>query len=436
MGMKEFLLTRFAETVFTMPKIILTFILLFLSSQMWSQQDQEKLEQRKAQIQKEIKEQERLLQSTDQKQKSVTTIIIQQTEKIKLREKLINTTEKQAKLLKNDMYLNQLQINKLNRELDDLKVDYAKMIVKSYKSRSEQSRAMFLLSSENFLQAYKRAQYMKQYTSYRKAQGDEIKTKSDQLFSYNNKLEVQKTEKQKLLKEQEKERIVLQQEKKEQEQLVNSLKKDKKKIVAEINKRQKESKAIDRKIDNLIRAAIAEANRKTAEANKKANPKTTTAAATKKTETATKIVLTPQAKVLADNFKANKGSLPWPVERGKVSLPYGDQHHPIQKEIIVHNSGVEIETDEGANARAVFEGTVFTVYVISPVNKAVVIQHGDYFTVYQNLSSVSVSKGDKVSRKENIGRIRTNGDTGKTILKFMLSQNTTYVNPASWLYNM
>lgn len=419
-----------------MPKIILTFILLFLSSQMWSQQDQEKLEQRKAQIQKEIKEQERLLQSTDQKQKSVTTIIIQQTEKIKLREKLINTTEKQAKLLKNDMYLNQLQINKLNRELDDLKVDYAKMIVKSYKSRSEQSRAMFLLSSENFLQAYKRAQYMKQYTSYRKAQGDEIKTKSDQLFSYNNKLEVQKTEKQKLLKEQEKERIVLQQEKKEQEQLVNSLKKDKKKIVAEINKRQKESKAIDRKIDNLIRAAIAEANRKTAEANKKANPKTTTAAATKKTETATKIVLTPQAKVLADNFKANKGSLPWPVERGKVSLPYGDQHHPIQKEIIVHNSGVEIETDEGANARAVFEGTVFTVYVISPVNKAVVIQHGDYFTVYQNLSSVSVSKGDKVSRKENIGRIRTNGDTGKTILKFMLSQNTTYVNPASWLYNM
>ena len=436
MGMKEFLLTRFAETVFTMPKIILTFILLFLSSQMWSQQDQEKLEQRKAQIQKEIKEQERLLQSTDQKQKSVTTIIIQQTEKIKLREKLINTTEKQAKLLKNDMYLNQLQINKLNRELDDLKVDYAKMIVKSYKSRSEQSRAMFLLSSENFLQAYKRAQYMKQYTSYRKAQGDEIKTKSDQLFSYNNKLEVQKTEKQNLLKEQEKERIVLQQEKKEQEQLVNSLKKDKKKIVAEINKRQKESKAIDRKIDNLIRAAIAEANRKTAEANKKANPKTTTAAATKKTETATKIVLTPQAKVLADNFKANKGSLPWPVERGKVSLPYGDQHHPIQKEIIVHNSGVEIETDEGANARAVFEGTVFTVYVISPVNKAVVIQHGDYFTVYQNLSSVSVSKGDKVSRKENIGRIRTNGDTGKTILKFMLSQNTTYVNPASWLYNM
>lgn len=411
-------------------------MLLLLSSQMWSQTDQEKLEQRKAQIQQEIREQERLLQTTNQKQISVTTIIAQQTEKIKLREKLINTNEKQAKLLKNDMYINQLQINRLNRELDDLKVDYAKMIVKSYKSRSEQSRAMFLLSSENFLQAYKRAQYMKQYTSYRKAQGEEIKVKSTELSNYNTKLEVQKTEKQKLIQEQEKERVVLQQEKKEQEELVNSIKKDKKKIAAEIKKKQKESKAIDKKIDNLIRAAIAEANRKTAEANKKANPKTTTAAETKKTETATKIVLTPQAKVLADNFKANKGSLPWPVERGKVSLPYGDQHHPIEKEIIVHNSGVEIETDEGASARSVFEGTVFTVYVISPVNKAVVIQHGDYFTIYQNLSSVSVNKGDKVTRKQNIGKIRTNGDTGKTILKFMLSQNTTYVNPATWLYNM
>lgn len=419
-----------------MPKIIVTLILLFMSSLLWSQTEQEKLEQRKAKIQEEIREQERLLQTTDQKQKSVTTIIVQQTEKIKLREKLINTNEKQAKLLKNDMYLNQLQINRLNRELEDLKVDYAEMIVKSYKNRSEQSRAMFLLSSENFLQAYKRAQYMKQYTSYRKAQGEEIKIKSTELSNYNNKLSVQKTEKQLLIQEQQKERQVLEQEKQEQEQLVNSLKKDKKKIVAEIKKKQQQSKAIDKQVDKLIRAAIAEANRKTAEANKKANPKTITAAATKKTETATKIVLTPQAKVLADNFKANKGSLPWPVERGKVSLPYGDQRHPIEKEIIVHNSGVEIETDQGANARAVFEGTVFTVYVFSPVNKAVVIQHGDYFTIYQNLSSVSVSKGDKVNRKDNIGKIRTNGDTGKTILKFMISQNTTYVNPAIWLYNM
>jgi len=420
-----------------MYKNIITLIFLLTSTLIWSQTDQEKLEQRKAQIQEEIRAQERLLESQNSKQKSVITVIAQQTEKIKLREKLIFTTEKQSKLLKNDMYLNQLSINKLNRELVVLKEDYARMIVKSYKSRSEQSRAMFLLSSENFLQAYKRAQYMKQYASYRKIQGEEIKIKSAQLLTFNSKLEVQKTEKQKLIEEQEKERLVLEQDKKEQEILVNSIKKEKKKTLAEIKRKQQESRAIDKQIDKLIREAIIEANKKAAEANRKANPKkVVTAAETKAIETSTKIILTPEAKIIADNFKANRGKLPWPVEKGTVYSGFGDQPHPVYKTLTVHNSGVDIATEDGSNARAVFGGVVTKVIVLSPVNKAVFIQHGDYFTVYQNLSSVNVSKGDKVSIKQNLGRIRTNGDSGKTILKFMILQNTTPNNPSSWLYNM
>jgi septal ring factor EnvC (AmiA/AmiB activator) len=147
-------------------------------------------------------------------------------------------------------------------------------------------------------------------------------------------------------------------------------------------------------------------------------------------------VLTSEGQMIANNFKANKGKLPWPVEKGFVSLGYGDQAHPVYKSLVVHNSGVEITTDQGANARAVFGGEVISVMVLSPVNKAVMIQHGDYFTVYQNLSSVSVSKGDKVTTKQSIGKIRTSGDTGKTVLKFTISQNTTYSNPASWLFKM
>jgi septal ring factor EnvC (AmiA/AmiB activator) len=420
-----------------MYKNIIALIFLLTSGLIWSQTDQEKLEQRKAQIQEEIRNQERLLESQNSKQKSVTTVIAQQTEKIKLREKLIYTTEKQSKLLKNDMYINQLKINKLNRELTVLKEDYARMIVKSYKSRSEQSRAMFLLSSENFLQAYKRAQYMKQYASYRKIQGEEIKTKSTQLLTFNSKLEVQKTEKKKLIEEQEKERIKLEEEKKEQQILVNSIKKEKKKTLAEIKKKQQESRAIDRQIDKLIREAIIEANKKAAEVNRKANPKkVVTAAETKAIETSTKIILTPEAKIIADNFKANRGKLPWPLEKGTVYSGFGDQPHPVYKTLTVHNSGVDIATEDGANARAVFGGIVTKVIVLSPVNKAVFIQHGDYFTVYQNLSTVNVSKGDKVVIKQNLGKIRTNGDSGKTILKFMILQNTTPNNPASWLYNM
>ena len=199
-----------------MSKFIFSLLIICMTtSSIWGQEDQQqKLEERKAQIQREIRENEALLQETKKKEKSVTNLIVIQASKIKLKEKLINTTEKQTKLLGNDMYINQLQINRLKRELEILKEDYAAMIVKSYKSRSEQSRAMFLLSSENFLQAYKRAQYMKQYASYRKTQGAEIKGKSEELTVYNGKLVVQKTAKQKLIEENEKERLVIQKEKK------------------------------------------------------------------------------------------------------------------------------------------------------------------------------------------------------------------------------
>ena len=350
-----------------------------MTSFMWSQEtQQEKLEQRKAQIQQEIRENEKLLQSVKKKEKTAVNVIVIQSNKIKLKEKLINTTEKQAKLLSNDMYINQLQINKLKRELVVLKEDYAKMIVKSYKSRSEESRAMFILSSENFLQAYKRAQYMKQYTSYRKIQGEEIKVKSKDLVQYNDKLDVQKTAKKKLIAENEKERLALEKEKQEQQKLVNSIKKDKNKIAADIKKKQQEARSIDKQINRLIREAIAESNRRAAmekakakalanaNANAKAESKTLTKAETKaeskKMEreaaaapvSSTKIELTPEAKIVADNFRANRGRLPFPVERGFISLGYGDQAHPVYKSLMIHNSGVEITTDQGANARAVF----------------------------------------------------------------------------------
>jgi len=417
-----------------MYKFIFSLFFLFVSTLVWSQDEQEKLERRKAQIQRDIQAQQELLDSKTNKQRSVTTIIAQQNEKIKLREKLINTTEKQSKLLKNNMYINQIAINNLKKELVVLREDYSKMILKSYKSRSEQSRAMFLLSSENFLQAYKRAQYMKQYASYRKIQGDELKVKTGELTVYNAKLDIQKTEKEKLIGEQEKERLVLQKEKLEQEQLVNSIKKDKKKIIAEIKQKQRESKQIDRKINNLILEAIREANRKAAEVVKKANPsKVITVAEKREIETSTKIILTPEAKMVSDNFKSNKGRLPWPVEKGTVYIGFGDQRHPLYSSVSVHNSGIDIETEGGSNARAVFEGTVTKVIVLSPVNNAVFIQHGEFFTVYQNLSKVSVNTGDKVSRKQNIGKIRTSGDTGKTILKFMVMQNAVPNNPRGWL---
>jgi septal ring factor EnvC (AmiA/AmiB activator) len=415
-----------------MQKRILTLLFICLTSLAWSQQTQEELEQKKAKIQQEILEKERMLQEVRSKEKSVVKLLSLQKEKIGLKEKLINTTTKQTKLLSNDMYINQVQINKLKKDLVILKEDYAEMIVKSYKSRSQQSRAMFLLSSENFLQAYKRLQYMKQYSSYRKMQGDEIKDKTIKLADYNAKLSGQKTEKEKLLAEQEKQRADLEKEKQEQEKIASSLKKDKKQIAAEIKKKQQESKKIDAQIQKMIRDAIAEANRKTAAAKAKANPKTTTVAETKKIEESTKIVLTPEGQLISNNFKANKGRLPWPVEKGAITSGFGDQPHPVYKSLIIHNNGIDITTESGASARAVFGGEVTQIQKISPLKTAVIVKHGDFFTVYQNLSSVNVTVGDKVNAKQSIGKIRTDAE-GKTILRFMISQNITYTNPTMWL---
>lgn len=416
-----------------MPKFLLSLIFICATTFMWAQDSQqEKLEQRKAQIQQEIRDNEKMLQSVKKKEKSAVNVFLIQANKIKLKEKLINTTAKQERLISNDMYINQVKVNKLKKELKVLKEDYAKMILKSYKSRSEQSRAMFILSSESFLQAYKRAQYLKQYTNFRKNQGLEIQSKTAQLLDFNAKLDSQRKVKKKIIAENQKEKQSLEIEKKEQQKLVNSIKKDKNKIIADTRAKQAEAKRIDRQIDRLIREAIAEANRKAAAERAKNNPGATASSAP---VSSSKIALTPEGKILAADFKANRGKLPWPVEKGFISLGYGDQQHPLYPNLTVHNSGVEITTESGATARAVFEGTVSSVIVLSPINRAVMIQHGDYFTVYQNLSQVFVEKGDKVNIKQSIGKVRTSGDTGKTIIKFLILQNTSNNNPEGWLQN-
>ncbi len=230
------------------------------------------------------------LESEKKKEKSVLTQISQQINLISLRQQLLNATAKQARLLTDDIYLTQLELNKLNRELKVLKEDYEKIIVKSYKSRNDQSRVMFVLSSENFLQAYKRIQYMKQYAGFRKMQGDEIKVKQDKLVAAEKRLKESKKQKEKVLEETEKEKTVLEQEKKEQERLVKTIQKDKKKYAAEIDKKQKEARAIDAKIKKIIADEIAAANKRNA-------AKAGTTAPKAGTTESSKFVLTAEGKV-------------------------------------------------------------------------------------------------------------------------------------------
>lgn len=407
-----------------MNRLLQVLFFFFLSLGAFAQlSEQEKLEQRKEEINKEIAAFKALLKVENTKEKSVLNQIAEQRARIRLSEQLISTTSRQMRLLDDDIYLKQLEINKLNRELKILKEDYAKMIVKSYKSRNDQSRIMFVLSSQNFLQAYKRIQYMKQYASFRKMQGEEIVEKQQKLIETKKKQEASKKEKQKALAENLAEKKELESQKQEQEKLAKELQKNKKKYTAEIDKKERERKEIDRKIKKLIADAIAAANKK--------NEKKT---GVKSSGSSSKFDLTPEGKIVSDNFKSNKGKLPWPVDKGYVQLKYGNYQDPIHKNVTHLNSGIEIAALPGTSARAVFDGEVLQVQKINGDKKAVFVRHGDFITVYLNLETVGVSVGDKISVKQNLGKIITDS-SGKAILKFMVYQNANTLNPEQWLSN-
>lgn len=422
-----------------MQRIYYLLILVLIGAPMWSQttDKQRNLERKKEQILTEIKAVQQLLKTEKTKERNVLSEIQDQNHKIKLSQDLIRNGQQQIALINRDVEKNQAEVAVLEKELKALKEDYAKTIVKSYKSRSSQSRIMFVLSSENFAQAYKRVQYMKQYANYRKKQGDEVREKSDALAVVIKSLEEKKVRQNVLLREAEVQKKNLEAERTKQQGLMALIQKDQRKYNDQIKKKRSETAAIDKQIKQLIREAIAEANRKAREAREaaaKAAGKKTGEKVVESPKSSNTAVfeLTPEGKVVANSFKANQGRLPWPVSKGYISLRYGDQPHPVQQHLTIHNSGVEISTVVGTRARSVFQGEVLQVQVLSGNNKAVLIQHGDYITVYQNLSDVYVKKGDKVTLKQEIGVVNTNA-SGQTVLKFLLSHNTTIHNPQSWL---
>ena len=424
---------------------ILSIILLLTAFSSFAQQDyqaqQRKLEERKAQILKEIKEFQTLLNTNKKQERNILAELNEQNRKIKLQTELISNSQKQVRTLKNDIYVNTLAANKLRRELAVLKEDYAKTIVKSYKSRSEQNRIMFILSSENFLQAYKRMQYIKQYAKYRKSQGDEIREKFEELEKITAHLEVQKRKQEQIAKEQENQRQELQTERGKQSELMSLVKKDSKKYADQIRNKQQETKKIDQQIKAIIKKIIEEENRKRREEeerrrreeeakNAKAGKTNTTKTSVTKTSTAGKFDMTPEEKALATSFSNNRGKLPWPVEKGYISARYGTIKHP-EYDIQYENNGIEITTERGATVRSVFEGEVSQVQIIGN-SRTVFIRHGEYISVYQNLASVNVSKGQKVSTKQQIGTVGTNFE-GEAVLKFLITKNSDYNNPQSWL---
>lgn len=294
------------------------------------------------------------------------------------------------------------------------------MIRKSYESKSQQSRLMFLLSAENFLQAYKRLKYMQQYTAYRKEQGELILSKTTELQDRNRQLVDQRKEKEAVIAENRKAQRELEAERAAQQELMATIKKQEGVYAAQIRKKQRESDAIDREIERLVREAIAKAN-KAKGSTKKDN---------------TSFDLTAEAKLVGADFKANKGKLPWPVDKGVLKMRFGTQPHPVVPSVTIKSNGVRISTAKGAKARAIFAGKVLAVQVVRGGNKLVMVQHGNYISVYNNLSRVFVKEGEQVALKQDLGEVFTNTSNNETLLKFMIYENNKLQDPSQWVYRM
>ena len=395
--------------------------LVFLGSNFSQAQSakQKRLEEKRQQYANELKQLNALLFSDKKREKSVLSLVEDLNYKVSVRRNLINVTNDQANLLTREINANQNEISSLRDQLEDLKKNYAEMVVKSYKSKSEQSRVMFLLSSENFKQAYKRLQYLKQYAEYQEEQGELIKTKTSELQELNTDLLRQKKDKDRLVAENRKAKAELEKELKEQEKLMSSIRKNLGSYASKIKKTQQEIDKLDREINKLIREAIAASNKKAG-----------------KSESSSGFALTPEDKALAAGFNSNKGKLPWPVEKGVVTLGYGIQPSPIDKSVSIYSTGVRIATEKGSKVRAVFEGKVLAVMGKKYSNPTVLIQHGNYITAYKNLAKVYVKKGDKISTKQEIGEVFTNKTDGETLLYFSLHKEDKPQNPASWIYRM
>ena len=397
---------------------ICCFLIISVATSQSTSARQKALEEQKKRLQQEIKQINTILFSNIRKEKSVVSKVEDLDLKISVRSQIVKVNNQQANLLTRQINVNQRDITNLRSELKNLKKDYANMIVKSYKSKSSQNRLMFLFSSADFLQAYKRIQYMKQYANFRKKQGEEISEKTQTIQNLNKTLLDQKSIKEALVAENKTVQTTLMKERKFQQNLIRSIKSKSRSLTSEIKQKQRQSAAIDKEIERLIREAIAASNKLAGKASKNV------------------FALTPEAKLLAKNFVANKGKLPWPVEKGVVTQRFGTQPHPLVKTTMIKSNGVTIATNPKSKARAVFDGEVMAILSFKGSNPAVLIKHGNFITTYKNIAKVYVRKGQKVKSKQSIGEIFTHPQSGKTTLQFSVFNELKPQNPKNWIYKL
>lgn len=366
---------------------------------------------------------------------------------IKLREKKISTINSEILLIEREIRKNQQEIKNLEEQLETLKKDYASMIRFAFRNKNGYNKLMFIFASSDFNQAFKRVKYLQQFSDSRKKQAEEIKETQASLKAKIAELNKNRKQKEMLLGDQKKEKATLSEQKSEKDKVFSNFASQEKEFKSQIQQKKEEAQRLTRAIQAAIKREIEEARRreeaarKAAEAKAKAEAEKAAAEgktpppvanepkAPAKTE-ANLLTATPEAAKLSSDFSSNRGKLPWPVASGTITQGFGQQTYG--RNVIVNSTGLNIRTTEGAVVRAVFNGEVRSVVQFA-AGYAVIIRHGKYFTVYSNLKSVSVSRGQKVTVKQAIGTAAKDPVEGVSEVHFELWEGSAPINPTPWL---
>ena len=396
------------------------------------------LENQRNELQQQIAESETLLRSTKKDVKSQLDNLSLISGQIADRKKYIGTIEKDVKALNNEIYTLQNQLKVLQRDLKSKKEKYEASVQYMYRNKSIQEKLMFIFSAENLSQTYRRLRYVQEYANYQRLQAIEIERKQKQVGAKKEELETTRSAKEKLLKEGEAEKKKLEKQEKDRQQILNGLKRKQKGLQSEINKKRRSAQKLNAQIDRLIEEEIEkarkraeeEARKEAAKKGKKPAEKTTVSKAPVQKGTVDKFRMNSEDRQLSGTFESNKGRLPMPITGAYVIVGrYGQ--YAVAKNVRLDNKGIDIRGKEGAKARAVFDGEVSAIFKYNGLNN-VLIRHGNYISVYCNLSSVSVAKGSKVKTRDEIGAVHKDA-SGNVVLHFQLRKETQKLNPEVWL---
>ena len=397
-------------------------VLVILAIPLSSFDDRDLLEKKKAKLLKEIAHTRSILSDTRNKREASMAEVSLLRKQVNARQNLVRTMTNQVQLLNRSIRKTEERVEELEAEVKKYKKEYADLVYFSYVNHTSGNELSFIFAAEDFNESFRRAQYNREFSKYRKLQMENIKENKTELEARIRQIETERADKVDLLKEQENQLKALESEKQVIDQKVAELRKQEGTLKAELAKQEKAKNELDKQIKKLIEAEIRKRTATVKKDPKKNNPKYKS--------------LTPSDIKLSKAFSDNKAKLPWPVEKGVVCRAFGKQLHPVLRNppVYENNNGIDICTDKGATVKSVFKGKVVSVFSHPTFQRGILISHGKYFTVYANLSDVHVSAGQEVMARTSLGKAYTDSETGDTKLHFELWQGTTKLNPASWLY--